>query len=234
MESRRVPSEPPTRQTDFVRIATCSTPTEAHVIRGVLESAGLSPVVADANLVQAHGLMTQAVGGVRVLVPPDQIETARQALADFNAGALSLEGEEVPVVSRSAPAAPLFSPDRAVLLGFFLTPAFAQAIQIANARTLRETSGSLSRWLWFCALASASAAGVVVMHAMSPGPLLIFRASFVLSFVTVVWYFIVGQAQSRAYLSAFGVGYARRSLMAPTLVTAGVLLLAGWVMSGLA
>lgn len=120
------------------------------------------------------------------------------------------------------------------MLAFLLTPAFAQAIQIANARALRETSGSLARWLWFGALAFASASGVVVMHAMSPGPLVIFRASFVLSFVTVVWYFIAGQAQSRAYLSAFGVGYARRSLMAPTLVIAGVLLLAGWVMSGLA
>jgi len=226
-----VPPELHTPSTDFVLVATCSTPTDAHVTRGVLESAGLSPVVENANLVQAYGLMTQAVGGVRVLVPPGQTEAARQALTDFNAGALSLDSDEAPVASRSTPAAPLFSPDRAVLLGFLLTPAFAQAIQIGNAQALRDESGAVARWLWLLVLAGASVGGVAVMHALNPGPLVVFRASFVLSFITVVWYFIVGQNQSRAYLAAYGTGYAKRSLFLPTLVTAGVLWLVGWAIS---
>lgn len=75
---------------DFVRIATCATPTEAHLMQGMLASVGLNARVADANFIQADPWMTQAVGGVRVLVPADEVDAARRALADFDGGALTL------------------------------------------------------------------------------------------------------------------------------------------------
>jgi hypothetical protein len=54
---------------DFVRVASCATPTEAHLLKGVLEANGLAPTVADANIVQAQGWMPLAMGGVRAMRP---------------------------------------------------------------------------------------------------------------------------------------------------------------------
>jgi len=93
---------------DFVRVASCSTPTEAHLLKGVLESAGLSPRVADANFVQAYSWMAPAAGGVRVLVPASQVAAARQAITDFNDGAYQLGDEEVAAPSYSELPKPLF------------------------------------------------------------------------------------------------------------------------------
>ncbi len=54
---------------DFVTVAHFFIPTEAHILRGRLESEGIPAVVTDANLVQANNLISVAVGGVRVQVP---------------------------------------------------------------------------------------------------------------------------------------------------------------------
>ncbi|MEY2654482.1 MAG: hypothetical protein RLZZ524_1510 [Pseudomonadota bacterium] len=89
---------------DFIQIACCATPTEAHLLQGMLASIGLSPRVADANFIQADPWMTQATGGVRVLVPADEVDAARRALADFEGGALALpdDGPE-PAASPAGP-----------------------------------------------------------------------------------------------------------------------------------
>ncbi|RZS54519.1 DUF2007 domain-containing protein [Sphaerotilus mobilis] len=90
---------------DFVRIATCATPTEAHLLHGMLAAVGLHPRVADANFIQADPWMTQATGGVRVLVPADEVDAARRALADFHGGALALsdDGPESGAIDREPP-----------------------------------------------------------------------------------------------------------------------------------
>lgn len=79
---------------DFVPVATCNTPTEAHLLSGVLEAAGLHPHVADSHFLQAHSWMTPAAGGVRVLVPASQVPAAADAIAQFRAGAYELQGNE--------------------------------------------------------------------------------------------------------------------------------------------
>jgi hypothetical protein len=220
---------------DFVRVATCGTPTEAYLLKGVLEAAGLTPNVADANVVQANSWMTQAVGGVRVLVPASQASAAREAIAEFNAGAYQLEGEDAPRVERIAELqSPVFSPDRAALLSFILTPAFGAAVQLANASTLGLHAHRLRGWLWLVFLASTSLAAVFVVHRMSPGPLLVFRASFVLSFVTAVWYFLAGQEQSKHILSAYGPKYPQRRIARLVVAVAVFHLFVGWVFSELA
>jgi len=75
---------------DFVVVARCETPTEAHVLQQTLAAAGVAARVADAHLVQAHSWMTGAVGGVRVLVPASLAADAQAVLAEFRAGAFEL------------------------------------------------------------------------------------------------------------------------------------------------
>jgi hypothetical protein len=216
---------------DWVRVATCETPTEAHLLRGVLQAAGLTPYVADANIVQANSWMTQAVGGVRVLVPSSQLQAAREAIEDLNAGAYQLEGEEVPSPEYQKIAAPVFSPERAVLLSFVFTPAFGAAVQIANALVLNDSTRRISQWAWLFVLAAFSVAGIIAVHQISPGPLVVFRASFVLSFVTLVWYFIAGQEQSRQFLAKYGPKYERKGFTRLIFMAALALLAVGWALS---
>lgn len=91
---------------DFIQVASCATPTEAHLLQGMLASIGLNPRVADANFIQADPWMTQATGGVRVLVPANEVDAARRALIDFDRGALALldDGPE-PEVTQPGPTA---------------------------------------------------------------------------------------------------------------------------------
>lgn len=224
-----VPSNPDSLG-DFVRVATCASPTEAHLLKGVLESAGLSPHVADANIVQANTWMTQAVGGVRVLVPSSQVAAAQSAIAEFNAGAYQLEGDSAPAPSYRTLPSPVFSPDRAVLLSFLLTPVFGAAVQLANTAAL-GTGRRASQWVWLCLLAASSVLGIAMVHGMSPGPFVAFRASFVMAFITVVWYFIAGQSQSRLLLATYGPKYPKKSVVPPALLTALALLGVGWLLS---
>jgi len=216
---------------DFVRIATCGTPTEAHLLRGVLEAAGLTPHVADANIVQANTWMTQAVGGVRVLVPASEAEAARRVVEEFHAGAYELEGEEPrPVAFRALPS-PVFSPDKAVLLGFLLTPAFAAGVHIANASLVGDATRRTGQWIWLALLSAMTIAGAVVMQRLAPGPLILFRTSFVMSFITLVWYFAAGQEQSKTFLATYGPRYQKKSLVKPALMAAAALLAVGHVLN---
>jgi hypothetical protein len=175
--------------------------------------------------------MTQAFGGVRVLVPASQVEAARRTITEFNAGSYQLEGEELPVATYSELPGPAFSPDRAVLLSFALTPVFGAAVQVANAWSLRVDKPRLSQWIWLVLLAVASATATAVLHRLSPGPLVVFRASLVLSSITVIWYFIAGQEQSRRLLATYGPKYAKKSLAKQSFIAAAVLLALGWALS---
>ena len=65
-------------------------PTEAYLLRGLLESEGIPGFVADGHLVQANQFLTAAVGFVRVLVPESRLDEARLLLERFRAGEFSL------------------------------------------------------------------------------------------------------------------------------------------------
>ncbi len=224
--------EAATETTDFVRVATCETPTEAHLLKGVLEATGLSARVADANIVQANTWMTQAVGGVRVLVPADQAEAALRAIAEYIAGAFQLEGDDdAPAARISELKSPVFSPDRATVLSFFLTPAFGSALQLANALRIGSGKQKLRSGLWFAVLVAASAVAVAVMHKLNPGPFVIFRASVALSAITVIWYFVAVQPVTKQLIESHGRRYKQRRLALPSLVTAAALLVAGWLLT---
>ena len=61
-------------------IATFSKPEEAHLFRTRLEAAGIQAFVQDENMIQMDWLYSNAIGGVRVQVADEDIETAQEFL----------------------------------------------------------------------------------------------------------------------------------------------------------
>ncbi|MCZ4306661.1 DUF2007 domain-containing protein [Zoogloeaceae bacterium G21618-S1] len=76
---------------DWLLVARCLDPTEAHLLCACLKASGLSAMVADANLVQTHSLIAVAVGGARVLVPEAQLERAKAVLEAYHRGDFALD-----------------------------------------------------------------------------------------------------------------------------------------------
>jgi hypothetical protein len=215
---------------DFVRVASCATPTEAHLLKNVLEASGVRAAVTDANIVQAEMLMAQAFGGVRVLVPASQAEAARQAIAEFHAGDFELDDGEAqaPAAVKRPLSAPVFSPDRATVWSFALTPVFGATLQLANSLA---AGGRAAQWrdaAWLAVMAALTAAAVVVAHHLNPGLFVVFRAGLATSMLTVIWYFLAMQERSKELLEAHGHAYARRPMLIPALGAIGVALLIGW------
>jgi len=63
-------------------VATFTFPTEAEMARGLLESNGIDALVRDAGLVGVHPWLSNAVGGVKLVVSSDDAELAREILED--------------------------------------------------------------------------------------------------------------------------------------------------------
>ena len=81
---------------DWQTLVTFFSPTEAYLLRGCLQAGGVPAMVADAQLVQAHGLLASAIP-VRVLVPEKLMRQAESVVAAFQRGDFALrEGELAP------------------------------------------------------------------------------------------------------------------------------------------
>jgi len=65
---------------DWIAIASFSQPVEAHLARTKLESEGIPCVIGNENLVRVDWLLSNAVGGVKVMVPRWEAEHARDVL----------------------------------------------------------------------------------------------------------------------------------------------------------
>ena len=65
---------------DWVAVATFSQPIEAHLARTKLESEGIVCVVADEYLIRVNWLLSNAVGGVKLMVPRWEADRARDIL----------------------------------------------------------------------------------------------------------------------------------------------------------
>jgi hypothetical protein len=77
---------------DLVTVQAFSTGLDAHVACAVLQSAGLDASLRDEHVVSMQWLFSNAVGGVKLQVPADQVDLARDMLfrpasADEAAGA---------------------------------------------------------------------------------------------------------------------------------------------------
>jgi hypothetical protein len=79
---------------DLLILTRFFSPTEAHLLRGLLDAQGIPAFVADGNLVQANPFLTVAVGGVRVMVPESHFRDAQALLKRFNAGEFALSDDE--------------------------------------------------------------------------------------------------------------------------------------------
>jgi hypothetical protein len=79
---------------DYVTVAQYLNPTDAHIVSMCLEAAGITAIVADANLVQTNSLWAIAVGGVRIRVPEMHVAEAEDVIAAFNRGDYALADEE--------------------------------------------------------------------------------------------------------------------------------------------
>lgn len=78
----------------MITVARYFEPSEAHVVRALLESAGLAATVADDHHVTANYPLSTALGGVRVQVPHESFEAARELVAAYASGELQRELEE--------------------------------------------------------------------------------------------------------------------------------------------
>jgi hypothetical protein len=79
---------------NFTTVAQLLSPTDAYLLAGCLQAAGIAAVVADANLIQANYLLAIAVGGVRILVPTAHATEATAVIAAFHRGDYSLADDD--------------------------------------------------------------------------------------------------------------------------------------------
>jgi hypothetical protein len=79
---------------DVVCLTRIRVPTEAHILCARLNAEGIATVAGDANLLQANPFLTQAVGGVRVLVYEADLARAREILQAFQRGDFALAEDE--------------------------------------------------------------------------------------------------------------------------------------------
>lgn len=70
-------------------------PTEAYLLRGVLQAGGVPAMVADAHLVQAHSLLASAIP-VRVMVPMRLLTQAEAVVEAYQRGDFALPDEDEP------------------------------------------------------------------------------------------------------------------------------------------
>lgn len=78
---------------DLVVLARIDSPTQAHLMRNLLEQAGIPVFMFDSNILQMDMLLTPAIGGVRLRVPREFFVQGQEVLAQYESGALDLEPE---------------------------------------------------------------------------------------------------------------------------------------------
>jgi hypothetical protein len=71
---------------DWVEAASCTWLHQAQLLVSVLGAAGIRAVIPNVHILAVQPLYANLVGGVRVLVPPDDLARAREVLASANAG----------------------------------------------------------------------------------------------------------------------------------------------------
>lgn len=205
---------------DFVVLTRTTLPTEAQILQGCLEAAGIPAMVADANLVQAHSFLTTAVGGVRVLVPAHCLPQAQEVLANLEQGAYRLDDAAEPAAPalRPVPGGALWNPDAAALWSLLFTPLFGSVLIWLNARRLADANLLwMARW-WL--LASALLTGSLLTvppladdPQAAQGHLRLLLAGYV-----PLWYFLGVRPQSQQVIARHGRGHARRDMVWPVLL----------------
>lgn len=66
----------------------------ADIVRGRLEAEGIPAILGNRHLVTADWLYSQAMGGVQIMVPREEIDEAREIIAQIDNGEFSDAHEE--------------------------------------------------------------------------------------------------------------------------------------------
>lgn len=99
----------------LITVASFSKPEEAHLLRLRLEAGGVPAHVQDENLVQIDWLLSNAIGGVRVMIEEEDADLAREILSDDTEAELDSTRPTCPACS-SANTAPDEAPRRVAFL----------------------------------------------------------------------------------------------------------------------
>ena len=91
MDGAAAPADEAPYLGDLEIVARYLTPTEAHMLCACLQAAGVPAETGDTNLVQAHSLLTGAVGGACLRVPASFVPQARAVIAAFERGEFALD-----------------------------------------------------------------------------------------------------------------------------------------------
>lgn len=70
---------------DWIVVRTYSHAMEAQMAMGALQAAGIEARIADEHLVTQDWLLSNVVGGVRLQVPADQADDAREVIGEIDA-----------------------------------------------------------------------------------------------------------------------------------------------------
>lgn len=206
---------------DMTTVARRTMPTEANLLKNVLVAAGIPAVVADANLIQAHSWMTNAYGGVRIMVRAAHAEAALATIKEFESGAFELDADE----EEPREAGPqrtelrLWGADASAFWSLFLTPVFGSVIHYLNSRTLRHRQ--LAATLWLLASLAVTVLAFYVTFSKRWDLAASFQASAIVSGFTFIWYVFSGRSQSAHITKSFGSQYVKRPLF-PLWVTSFV------------
>jgi hypothetical protein len=76
---------------DLVTVARLYNSLEAEMLRGCLQAEGIPATLGDAQTIQTDTLLTQALGGIRLMVPTSCEQAARATVAAFERGDLTID-----------------------------------------------------------------------------------------------------------------------------------------------
>ena len=113
----QVDEEPPGLG-ELVTITRVFNTLEAEMLRGCLEAEGIPANLGDAQMIQTDTLLTNALGGVRVMVPAPFEDAARRTVAALHRGDFAIDElpPEAAIMPSEAEAASRFGMPRASLL----------------------------------------------------------------------------------------------------------------------
>jgi hypothetical protein len=84
----------PQHDVSFVTVARSLEPLQIEMLRARLQVEGIRAFVVDAGINQANALYSIAVGGVRLMVPRESADEARQIIALVRSGGLALRDDD--------------------------------------------------------------------------------------------------------------------------------------------
>jgi hypothetical protein len=87
------PGREPEYQGDWVIVAQYLSFAEVHILRSLLQGAGIPAEVADAQLVQTDALLIPAMRGARLRVPATRVAEANEVIAAFKRGDFALDDD---------------------------------------------------------------------------------------------------------------------------------------------